>query len=144
MCCYDKLCVYSYNIVCTAGNGKKEFNYFSEFYFEPMPETLTFVLSGLASETEYTVAVTPVDVFGAKGEAITSTFATAAVEKVDYVSKNPVNFTGTFTNFDSLSALTPSTGNFAYGGKGDGDIFVGAWNSSAGDSNSGYELANNG
>ena len=140
----DDFCVYSYNITCTTGAAKKEYNYFSEFYFEPMPETLTFTLSGLAPGTEYTLAVASVDVFGAKGESITSTFTTAAEEKVDYVSKNDVNFFGTFTNFDSLSTLKASSGNLAYGGKGDGDIFVGAWNSSAGDSNSGYGLSNNG
>lgn len=140
----DDNCVYSYQIICNGAGNKKDYNYFSEFYFEPMPETLTFTLSGLAPETEYTVEIYPIDVFYTSGAPLKGAFATAAEEKVDYVSKNPVNFTGTFTNFDSLSALAPSTGNFAYGGNANGDIFAGSWNSSAGDSNSGYELANNG
>lgn len=141
----DDDCVYSYNIVCTsAGGEKKEFNYFSEYYFEPMPETLTFTLSTLEADTEYTVDVYPVDVFGKKGECISSSFRTESSVVSDYSSKNPVNFIGTFTNFDSASSLSASSNCFAYGGTVNGDIFVGTWNSSAGDANSGYELLENG
>jgi len=141
----DDDCVYSYNIVCTSADGtKKEYNYFSEYYFEPMPETLTFVLSGLEEDTEYTVEVYPVDVFGKKGECIKELFKTGASEKVEYSSFNNVNFVGTFTNFDSASALNASANNFVYGGTVNGDIFVGTWNSSAGDANSKFELLENG
>lgn len=141
----DDDCVYSYNIVCTSADGeKKEFNYFSEYYFEPMPESLTFVLSGLASETEYTVEVYPVDVFGKKGECISSAFTTDAMEVADYVSENDVNFLGTFTNFDSAQDLTASENNLAYGGKVNGDIYVGTWNSAEADANSKFELTQNG
>ncbi len=140
----DDECVYSYNIVCTAGDQKKEFNYFSEFYFEPMPETLTFTLAGLTPETEYTLEVFPVDVYGVKGESIKSTFTTPKVEKVEYSSQNPVNFVGTFTNFDSKSYISPSGGNMAYGGSANGDLFVGSWNSAATDANSKFELTQNG
>ena len=141
----DDDCVYSYNIVCTPKEGeKKEFNYFSEYYFEPMPETLTFNLSGLASETEYTVEVYPVDVFGKKGECISASFTTDAKEVADYVSENDVNFTGTFTNFDSAEKLTASENSFAYGGKVNGDIYVGTWNSAELDANSRFELTQNG
>ena len=140
----DDECVYSYNIVCTAGDQKKEFNYFSEYYFEPMPETLTFTLAGLAAETEYTLEVFPVDVYGVKGEAIKSSFTTPEVEKVEYSSQNPVNFVGTFTNFDSKSYISPSGSNMAYGGSANGDVFVGSWNSAATDANSKFELTQNG
>ena len=141
----DDDCIYSYNIVCTAANGeKKEFNYFSEYYFEPMPEALTFTLAGLASETEYKVEVYPVDVFGKKGECISASFTTDAKEVVDYVSENEVNFTGTFTNFDSVEDLTASENNLAYGGKVNGDIYVGTWNSAEADANSRFELTQNG
>lgn len=141
----DDDCVYSYNIVCTSASGeKKEFNYFSEYYFEPMPETLTFTLAGLASETEYTVEVYPIDVFGKKGECISASFTTDAKEVADYVSENDVNFVGTFTNFDSVENLTASDNNLVYGGKVNGDIYVGTWNSSEADANSRFELSENG
>lgn len=140
----DDECVESYHIVCTAGKEKKEFNYFSEYYFEPIPETMTFTLAGLSSETEYTLEVYPVDVYGVKGEAIKSSFTTAKKETVPYTSQNPVNYVGTFTNFDSKDALTVSPDTFAYGGTVGGDIFVGSWNSAATDGNSKFELTNNG
>lgn len=140
----DDECVYSYQIVCTAGAEKKEFNYFSEYYFEPMPEQLTFSLSGLAPATTYTVEVFPIDVYGVKGNAITTEITTEEAKEIAYTSKNPVNFVGTFTNFDSASSLAASANNFAYGGAVDGDIFVGTWNSAAGDAGSHFELANNG
>lgn len=141
----DDDCVYSYNIVCTAANGEKqEFNYFSEYYFEPMPETLTFNLSSLKSETEYTVEVFPVDVFGKKGEGISASFTTGTKEVGEYVSENDVNFAGTFTNFDSAQSLTASENNLAYGGKVNGDIYVGTWNSAEADANSKFELSDNG
>ncbi len=140
----DDECVYSYRIVCTAGGVKKEYNYFSEFYFEPMPETLTFTLSGLSASTQYEVEVIPIDVYGKAGESIKGSFVTEAAKEVDYVSENDVNYVGTFTNFDSLEALQTSSGNFVYGGSVIGDIFVGEWNSASGNSGSGFSLANNG
>ena len=141
----DDDCVYSYNIVCTDSEGnKKEFNYFSEYYFEPLPETLTFSLSDLDDGKDYSLEVFPIDVFGKRGEPIKSQFTTPKAEKVDYTSQNDVNFVGTFTNFDSLDSLKASSSNFTYGGNIDGDIFVGTWNSASGDANSGFELVNNG
>lgn len=132
----DDDCVYSYHIVCTSADGRKiGFHYFSEYYFEPMPETLTFTVSGLASGTDYTVDVYPVDVFGIKGEAISAEFTTGVPVSYEYESANPVNFAGTFTNFDSMERVTISENNFAYGGTVNGDVFVGTWNSSATDEN---------
>ncbi len=43
---------------------------------------------------------------------------------VDYRSENPVNFVGTFTNFDSQSTLTTSTGNNVFGGNVTGDLYL--------------------
>lgn len=141
----DDNCVYSYKIVCTAKDGSvKEFNYFSEYYFEPMPETLTFGLSALKSGSEYTVEVFPKDVFGKLGEPISATLATEEAVSIEYSSENKVNFVGTFTNFDSAKSLTASGANLAYGGKVNGDIFVGTWNSAAGDGASKFELVKNG
>lgn len=140
----DDHCVYSYNIVCESESGKKEFNYFSEYYFEPMPETLTFILSNLEPETEYTVSVYPIDVFGKKGQPITSAFTTNPEEKIEYSSKNPVNYVGTFTNFDSAASLSQANNTFAYGGGIDGDVFVGDWASGSLLTESGFALTEGG
>lgn len=140
----DDECVESYHIVCTADGGKKEFNYFSEYYFEPMPKTMTFTLAGLTPSTAYTLEVFPVDVYGVRGEAIKTTVTTTEKEKVPYTSQNPVNFVGTFTNFDAKKYLSVSGGNMAYGGSANGDVFVGSWNSADTDSNSKFELTENG
>ncbi len=142
----DDDCVYSYNIVCKSESGKEtQFNYFSEYYFEPIPQKLTFKLSGLASGTKYTVSVYPVDVFGKKGEPITAEFTTEQYFAGDYSSENDVNFVGTFTNFDNHTTTpTVSSGNLAYGGTVNGDIYVGTWNSLTHDPNSHFALAENG
>ena len=138
----DDDCVYSYNVICTSTTGvKKEYNYFSEYYFEPMPETLTFSLPALEADTDYTVEVYPVDVFGNKGDCIKGQFTTEAT--ASYISKNPVNFVGTFTNFDSLASAVTSADSFSYGGKISGDFYVGTWNSIDGDPQSAYELVDN-
>lgn len=73
---WDKDCVYSYNIVCISDAGKKEYNYFSEYYFEPMPKTLSFTLSELVSDTQYKTEVYPINAFGKKGECIAACFKT--------------------------------------------------------------------
>lgn len=138
----DDDCLYSYHIVCTPVSGKvKEFNYFSEYYFEPMPETVTFELYGLEPDTTYSVEIYPVDVFGNKGDCIRGEFSTEPAKA--YASKNPVNYVGTFTNFDSLASAVTSTDSLAYGGKISGDVYVGTWNSNDGDPQSAYELADN-
>jgi hypothetical protein len=72
----DKDCVYSYNIVCISDAGKKEYNYFSEYYFEPMPKTLSFTLSELVGDTLYKAEIYPINAFGKKGECITACFKT--------------------------------------------------------------------
>ncbi len=43
---FDDSCIYSYRLVAEAENGfKKEVKYFSEYYFEPMPETVSYRLT---------------------------------------------------------------------------------------------------
>lgn len=69
--------VYRYEITCTPESGEgKSYSIFSEYYFEPMADTLSYGLAGLEEDTEYTVTVTPVDFYGVKGEAITATLQT--------------------------------------------------------------------
>lgn len=133
---FDGECIYSYEIVCTSDKGNSTYNYFSEYYFEPMPETMSFSLSGLKSEAEYTVSVYPVDCYGKKGEAITATFTTLKGEEIVYTSANPVTFLGTFTDFESLDELKLAAKTFAYGGSIDGDVFVGDWTSAGLNANS--------
>ncbi|MBR5409076.1 MAG: metallophosphoesterase [Clostridia bacterium] len=67
----DDICVYGYRI--TLKNGlfdKVEKEIYSEYYFEPMPETLTVKIDGLKSGATYNVTVTPLNVWLGKGEPI--------------------------------------------------------------------------
>lgn len=141
----DDTCVYSYDIVFTPAEGSAvTFKYFSEYYFEPMPETMTYTLTGLNDGTEYKVDVYPVDCYGHKGKAISTTLTTAVAEKFEYESVNDVNYLGTFTNFDSLSAIKFSPTTFAYGGKIGGDVFTGDWCTSASNTGCKAELTASG
>ncbi len=133
--------VYSYEITYESAKDTHTIAYFSEFYFEPMPEKLSFELANLKAETKYTVSVIPVNFFGKRGEPINTEFTTGEREVKAYISQNPVKYSGTFTNFDSASALTQSKNTYAYGGTIGGDIFVGDWDSNSGNSNSKFELA---
>jgi len=77
----DDVCVYGYRISVSDGanpfkpTAEKEI--YSEYYFEPMPETLSCTVTGLAANTDYTVTVTPLNVWLQKGEALTADFRTA-------------------------------------------------------------------
>ena len=125
---YDGECIYSYDIDCTDASGTAlHFACFSEYYFEPLAESVTYVLTGLEDGTEYTVKVTPYDCYGKKGEPISASFNTLKAPDVEYSSTLDVNFFGTFANFDYMSEVTRSNGTPAYGGKADGDIFGGEW-----------------
>lgn len=125
----DDSCLYSYRAVCKTEDGRQvsESKFFSEYYFEPMPETVDYRVGGLAENTTYTVEVYPVNIWKLEGEPLTATFTTTAFPEVEYESKNPVNFKGTFTNFDSLKRLNRSSGTPAYGGSISGDVFGGQW-----------------
>ena len=62
-------------------------------------------------------------------------------EEVVYTSKNPVNFYGTFTNFDSVTELTRSPSTPAYGGQISGDIFAGEWADGTSSDKARFEIA---
>lgn len=141
----DDDCVYSYNIKLRSADGSVlEYNYYSEYYFEPMPKTLSFKLSKLKPDTEYDVEIYPIDVFKKVGEPIKSTVKTEPLSSSEYESVNDVNFLGTFTNFDSHDKLTVSSGCYSYSDSFNGDIFVGAWNSNSTDTESFFELTPDG
>ncbi|MBQ9551828.1 MAG: metallophosphoesterase [Clostridia bacterium] len=75
----DDFCVYGYRIsLYDAASLKKlvaEKEIYSEYYFEPMPETLSYTFEGLTSGTDYTVKVTPLNVWVEAGEAISAEFS---------------------------------------------------------------------
>lgn len=132
----DNDCIYSYEIVFQSDKGNQNIKSFSEYYFEPMPETLSFRASGLKQNTDYTVSVYPVDCYGKKGSPIETYFTTLKGVDVKYYSQNPVTFHGTFCDFESLESLKLSTSTFAYGGSINGDVFVGDWTSAGLNANS--------
>ena len=138
---FDGECIYSYGIKCVSESGTKQFNCFSEYYFEPLKKEISFTVSGLDAGTAYDVTVTPVDCYGKKGEPISSSFETAKEKEVVYTSRNKVNFYGTFTNFDSAKRLARAQSTPAYGGGDGGDIFAGEWASGIPLVKAGFELA---
>ena len=75
----DDVCVYGYRIQLkeTARPTQKiEKEIYSEYYFEPMPETLTCTVEGLKPGTAYTASVIPLNVWLQKGDPITVSFTT--------------------------------------------------------------------
>lgn len=78
--------VYRYEITCTPKSGEgKSYSIFSEYYFEPMADTLSYGLAGLEEDTEYTVTVTPVDFYGVKGDALTAKLQTVTKSGNEFV-----------------------------------------------------------
>lgn len=75
--------VYGYDIVCTAADSQKSYRFYSEWYLQPMPTSVSYQLVGLESETAYSVAVYPLDFFDNKGEPITCSVTTEAAPEVD-------------------------------------------------------------
>ena len=71
----DDVCVYGYRIqFCSTSKLKKvalEKEIYSEYYFEPMPQTLSCTVEGLKAGA-YTVKVIPLNVWLGKGEPITT------------------------------------------------------------------------
>lgn len=125
---FDDSCIYSYRLVLTDEEGNtSEYKYFSEYYFEPMPETVSYKVSGLRDGMKYEFSVYPVNAWEKEGEPIKGEFTTEKYEEVDYVSVHPVTFAGTFTDFESFTELTKSSGNYAYSGEITGDVFGGEW-----------------
>ncbi len=139
---FDDACIYSYRLVAEdESGGRKEVKFFSEYYFEPMPETVSYRLSGLWDGTKYKVSVHPVNAWGKEGEPITAEFETAKYEDIPYTSANPVRYEGTFTDFESRTALTRSPENGVFGGVANGDWFGGEWNGAESHSDVKVELA---
>ncbi len=124
----DAQCIYSYRLVAETEGHRKEVKYFSEYYFEPMPETVSCQVKGLHDGKTYTVSVYPVNAWGVEGEPITSSFETPASVIVPYETDNPVTYVGTFTDFESYKRLRRSTDNGVFGGEANGDYFAGEWN----------------
>lgn len=124
----DAQCIYSYRLVAETEGHRKEVKYFSEYYFEPMPETVSCQVKGLHDGKTYTVSVYPVNAWGVEGEPITSSFETPASVIVPYETDNPVTYVGTFTDFESYKRLRRSTENGVFGGEANGDYFAGEWN----------------
>ena len=78
----DNVCVYGYRITVRdeAQPWKtvltKEI--YSEYYFEPMPQTLSCTLEGLEADHTYTVQVVPLNVWKQAGNAVSTVLRTAA------------------------------------------------------------------
>ena len=126
---FDDECIYSYRLVAEGEEGfRREVKFFSEYYFEPMPETVSCRLSGLRDGMKYTVRVYPVNAWGKEGEPIAAEFETEAFENIPYVSANPVRYEGTFTDFESRTELRRSSQNGVFSGTENGDWFGGEWN----------------
>lgn len=125
----DDSCIYSYTLKVTSG-GKVfgTYKFFSEYYFEPMPATVSYFLSGLKAGTEYEATVTPVNAWDKKGTPIKITFKTPDPTNITYETANDVTYKWTFTDFENVSKLSVSAGTPAYGGNATGDVFAGEWN----------------
>ena len=78
----DNVCVYGYRIKVTdkekPNKTALEKEIYSEYYFEPMPETLTCTLEGLTAGHEYTVQVIPLNVWRQTGNPISASFRTVS------------------------------------------------------------------
>ena len=75
----DDTGVYAYDIECISPDRtvRSSYRIYSEWYFSPMPSTLSYPVANLAENTTYTVSITPIDFFGNEGEEITKQFTTA-------------------------------------------------------------------
>ena len=74
----DNVCVYGYRIqVAETAHPRRtvlQKEIYSEYYFEPMPETLTCVLDGLTTGKTYTVRVIPLNVWRQTGAPLETEF----------------------------------------------------------------------
>ena len=122
----DDQCIYSYRLTAETEGHSKEVKYFSEYYFEPMPETVTYTVKGLHDGSVYTVSVYPVNAWGVEGEPITAVLETPVGQAQDY-EPNPARFAGTFTDFEHYKRPRRSEENGVFGGEANGDYFAGEW-----------------
>ena len=101
----DNSGVYAYDIVCTPASGTEvTHRIFSEWYFQPMPSSLSYNVTGLQENMEYSIAVYPVDFFDNKGTAITTSVKTPGKQDAD-------NLTLTFKEVNSDGAWLFDTSN---------------------------------
>lgn len=72
--------IHNYRVVLKKGSAVAgTYKFFSEYYFEPMPETAAWTFTDLKPDTEYTVEITGFDTYFKKtAEPLTATFRTAA------------------------------------------------------------------
>ena len=124
----DDQCVYSYRISAETEGRTREVRYFSEYYFEPMPETVSCQVKGLKDGAHWLLKVYPVNAWGVEGEPLTAEFDTPVSEAVPYEADNPVRYAGTFTDFESYKRLRRSLENGVFSGEAVGDYFIGEWN----------------
>lgn len=141
----DGECVYSYEIaVYKKGSSAafRTYNIFSGYYIEPRPQTLSYTMGGLNDLTEYEVRVTAVDCFGKRGENfISAAFTTKEGEPFVPNTGSGGQFKGTFTDFESYAEFKRGD-CFVYNETtGDGDYWMGAWDSGSESSGSKVELA---
>lgn len=128
----DGECVYSYEIAFYAAGAETAspvFNIFSGYYFEPMPETLSYTAGGLRGNTEYELKITAVDCFGKRSENfISGSFKTKEAVPFKANTGSGGTFKGTFTDFEGYKSFTEGD-NLIYNGSAGGDYWVGSWDS---------------
>ncbi|WP_051620269.1 S-layer homology domain-containing protein [Paenibacillus sp. UNC451MF] len=81
----DDQMVHHYEVAVTdrrTGQMVKSFNAFSDFYFSPVPNTMTYPLDGLQVQTKYSITVTAVDSYGNKSASLQETFTTGGTPPV--------------------------------------------------------------
>ena len=122
----DDQCIYSYRLVAETEGHSKEIKFFSEYYFEPIPATVTSKVKGLHDGASYTFSVYPVNAWGVEGEPITTVLETPVSEPEVY-AVNPTRFTGTFTDFEHYKRPQRSAENGVFSGTAEGDYFAGEW-----------------
>ena len=98
--------VYGYDIVCTAGETQKSYRFYSEWYLQPMPTSVSYQLVGLEPETTYEASVYPLDFFENKGEPITCTVTTEAAPEADEeIVYEPEAYTTNLTPYGNAETL---------------------------------------
>ncbi len=78
----DDVCVYGYRITLKDPSHplkKIEKEIYSQYYFEPMPETLSATVEGLAAATTYEMTVTPLNTWLKGGKPLKTVITTPAV-----------------------------------------------------------------
>ena len=127
----DDQCVYGYRLSAETEGHKKEIKFFSEYYFEPMPETVSAQIKGLHDGAAYTLKAFPINAWGIEGAPIETQFETPKSVIVPYECDNPVTYVGTFTDFESYKRIRRTAENGVFSGEANGDYFAGEWDGPA-------------